>query len=106
MAAEQALRHEKVWDRLQSKIVFGENVRQALQMFDSGNADAVLTAYSLIADRPGAATVPDAWHHAIRQKAGVVAASANQTLARKFLAFLHSSQGRRILTKHGLTPAG
>lgn len=106
LAAEQALRHENLWDSLQSKIVFGENVRQALQMFDSGNADAVLTAYSLIGDRPGAATVPDPWHQPIRQKGGVIAASGNQTVARAFLAFLHSPQGRRILTKHGLSPSG
>lgn len=105
LAAEQALQHEKLWDGLRSKIVFGENVRQALQMFDSGNADAVLTAYSLIKNRPGAAVVPDAWHQPIRQKAGVVAASANQALARQFLAFLRGPQGRRILAKHGLTPA-
>ena len=104
LAAEQVLRHEKLWNKLGAKIVFGENVRQTLQLFDSGNADAVLTSYSLINNRPGAAIVPDEWHQPIRQKAGVVASSANQKLARKFLAFLQGPRGSEILVKHGLTP--
>jgi molybdate transport system substrate-binding protein len=105
LAARQALEHEKLWDRLKPKIVFGENVRQTLQMFDSGNADAVLTSFSLITGRPGASIVPDAWHQPIRQKAGVVAASANQPLARELLAFLRGPRGGQILTSHGLIPA-
>jgi molybdate transport system substrate-binding protein len=104
LAAEQALRHENLWDKLGAKIVFGENVRQTLQLFDSGNADAVLTSYSLINNRPGATVVPDNWHQPIRQKAGVVASSANQKLARKFVAFLEGPKGSKILVKHGLTP--
>jgi ABC-type molybdate transport system substrate-binding protein len=33
-----------------------------------------------------------------------VASSANQKLARKFVAFLQGPQGSKILVKHGLTP--
>jgi molybdate transport system substrate-binding protein len=105
LAARQALQHEKLWDRLKPKIVFGENVRQTLQMFDSGNADAVLTSYSLITGRPGASIIPDTWHQPIRQKAGVVAASANQPLARELLAFLRGPSGSQVLARHGLIPA-
>jgi molybdate transport system substrate-binding protein len=103
-AAQQALETEGLWDTLRPKIVLGENVRQALQIFDSGNADVVLTAYSLMINRPGATVVPDSWHKPIRQKAGVVAASHEQELARKFLAFLHSPAGARVLSRHGLKP--
>lgn len=104
LAARQALETEGLWDTIRSKIVFAENVRQALQMFDSGNADAVMTAYSLMAGRPAAAVIPEEWHKPIRQKAGVVAASSQPDLARKFLAFLQSPEGARILMKHGLKP--
>jgi molybdate transport system substrate-binding protein len=104
LAARQALETEGLWDTVRPKIVFGENVRQALQMFDSGNADAVLTAYSLMTGRPAAAVVPEDWHKPIRQKAGVVAASSQPDAARKFLAFLRSPEGARILTRHGLKP--
>lgn len=104
-AAQQSLEHENLWDTVRTKIVFGENVRQALQMFDTGNADVVLTAYSLLVGRPGAAIIPDDWHKPIRQKVGIVAASQNLDAARHFLAFLASPSGARILSEHGLKPA-
>jgi molybdate transport system substrate-binding protein len=104
MAARQALESEGVWDAIRTKIVFGENVRQALQQFDSGNADVVLTAYSLLLKRPGVAIIPAAAHRPIRQKAGIVAASQQVTAARRFLAFLQSPDGARILSSHGLVP--
>jgi molybdate transport system substrate-binding protein len=104
LAAQQSLEHEGLWDSLRTKVVFGENVRQALQMFDSGNADVVLTAYSLIADRPGVTVIPAQWHRPIRQKVGIVAASANAETARHFIAFLGSRSGAAILRQHGLEP--
>jgi molybdate transport system substrate-binding protein len=102
LAARQALETQRLWDTIRSKVVFGENVRQALQMFDSGNADVVLTDYSLVTGRPSAVVIPQDWHKPIRQKAGIVAASSRPELARKFLAFLRSPDGARILTRHGL----
>ena len=104
LAARQTLETQGLWDSLRPKIVFGENVRQALQMLDSGNADAVMTAYSLMTGRPGAAIIPEEWHKPIRQKAGIVAASSEPDAARKFLAFLHGPEGARILVHHGLKP--
>jgi molybdate transport system substrate-binding protein len=103
-AARQALESEGPWDTLRTKIVFGENVRQALQQFDSGNAEVVLTAYSLLVNRPGAAIIPSASHRPIRQKAGIVAASQQVGAARRFLEFLRSAEGARILSSHGLVP--
>jgi molybdate transport system substrate-binding protein len=105
LAAQQALEHENLWDSLRPKIVYGENVRQALQLFDSGNADVVLTSYSLLIGRPGAAIIPSDWHKPIRQKAGIVAASQDVEVARRFMAFLASPAGARVLAAHGLKPA-
>lgn len=104
LAAQQSLEHAGLWTKLHPKIVFGENVRQTLEMFDSGNADVVLTAYSLLVKRPGVQTIPEAWHQPILQKAGVVAASHQPVLARQFLALLQSAAGAKILMAHGLTP--
>ncbi len=104
-AAREALEHEHLWETVQSKVVFGENVRQTLQILESGNADAVLTAFSLMIGRPGASVIPSDWHKPIRQKAGVIAASSNVELARKFLAFLQGPGGSAILRRHGLNPA-
>ena len=103
-AAQQALEHAGVWPALKGKIVYGENVRQALQLFDSRNADVVLTALSLVVDRkPG--LIPADWHAPIVQKAGIVAASPNQAEADAFLKFLTSPAGQAIFAKFGFGPA-
>lgn len=103
VAAQQALEHAGVWKRVQSKVVYGENVRQTLQLFDSGNADAVLTADSLVHNRD-AETIPADWHQPIIQKAGIVAASRKQVAAATFLSWLTGPEGQAILAKFGLGP--
>jgi molybdate transport system substrate-binding protein len=46
-AAVAALRHEGLYDRVRTKFVLGENISQAAQFAQSGNADAGLIALSL-----------------------------------------------------------
>src|SRR4051812_1080664 len=47
-AAVAALRSNNLYDRIQPKLVFGENVSQAAQFAESGNADAALLPLSLV----------------------------------------------------------
>jgi molybdate transport system substrate-binding protein len=103
-AAQQALQHAGLLPTLQGKIVYGENVRQALQLFDSGNADVVLTALSLVEDRKPD-LIPADWHAPIVQKAGVVSESKNQADADSFLQFLISPAGQAVFAKFGFGPA-
>jgi molybdate transport system substrate-binding protein len=103
-AAQQALEHAGLWTGLKGKIVYGENVRQALQLFDSGNAEAVLTALSLVNDRKPD-LIPADWHSPIVQKAGIVSASKNQPEADAFMRFLTSPAGQAIFAKFGFGPA-
>ena len=49
-AAKEALIHERIWDRVRPRTVYGENVRQALQFAETGNADAAIVAWSLVKD--------------------------------------------------------
>ncbi len=105
VAAWEALKNQGLWEALQPKIVYAENVRQALEYAESGNADAVITAWSLVSDR-GGIMLPETWHAPIRQAGGVVATSRQAAAARRFLDFLTSPEGRSILEKHGLMPSG
>lgn len=102
MAAKAALEKSGVWPAIQSKIVYGENVRQALQFAESGNADAVITSWTLLAGR--GIQVPTSLYPPIRQAGGVVKSSANAEAARRFLKFLTGPQGRKILEGGGLFP--
>jgi len=104
VAAQQALEHEHLWLKIEPKTVYGENVRQTLQLFDSGNVDAVLTSDGLISDR-NPQLIPADWHQPIVQKAGIVAASAKQKEAALFLQFLLGPAAQAIFARHGFGKA-
>ena len=105
-AAVAALRHEGLYDRVQSKLVFGENVSQAAQFVHSGNADAGIVALSL-ALSPALSTVgryyeiPQSFHPPIEQGAVVVKSSSNKAAAREFLQFLRTPDSVRLLQLFG-----
>jgi molybdate transport system substrate-binding protein len=103
LAAQQALEHAGLWAVVKERVVYGENVRQALQLFDSGNADAVLTADSLVHDRKPD-LIPADWHQPILQKAGIVSATGHADAAQTFLKFLTGPDGQAVLAKFGFGP--
>lgn len=108
IAARQVLQARPEWPAaLKKKIVYAENVRQALQFADSGNADAALVAWSLVKGREGAVLLPEALHAPIVQGLGVVgggAADAERTaLAMAFAEVLMSKAGRAVLAEAGFT---
>lgn len=100
VAARQALELAGLWPRLEAKIVLAENVRQTVQFVESGNAEAALTAWSLVKDKRGAVKLPGS----VSQAGGIVARSRNQAAARRFLAFLTSREGRKLLAAAGFDP--
>ncbi len=100
VAAQEALEHAGIWTAVRPKIVYGENVRQTLQLFDSGNADAVITSDSLLQEK-NPQLIPAEWHQPILQKAGIVAASKNAEAARKFFEFLRGADGQAVFARFG-----
>jgi molybdate transport system substrate-binding protein len=102
VAAKQALERQGLWKQIEPKIVFGENVRQALQFAESGNADAVITSWTLLKGR--GTLLPAEWHDPIRQTAVIVKSSVHVDTAKSLLVFLTSPAGQAILTEGGLFP--
>jgi molybdate transport system substrate-binding protein len=89
-AAVAALRHERVYEAVQPKLVLGENVSQAAQLCDSGNADAGIIALSLalgpaLSASGTYAEVPADAHPPVRQAAIVVSASRAKPTAHAFV---------------------
>ncbi len=105
VAAKRLLIDRGLWNAVEPRIVLAENVRQAFQYAESGNADAVITSWTLVHDK-GGVLLPADWHPPIRQAGGVLRRSASRAAAGEFLALLLSPAGRRILSEHGLTPPG
>jgi molybdate transport system substrate-binding protein len=101
MAAKAALEKAGLWSQLEPKIVFGENVQQALQFAKSGNADVAITARSLV---PDGELVDPRLYSPIEQGAAVVKGAAHESLARDFIRFLSSTQGQAVLKKFGFDP--
>jgi molybdate transport system substrate-binding protein len=107
-AAVAALTRAGMYDQVRAKLVFGENVVQAAQFAQSGNADAAIVALSLVlapamaADGIHAVLTPDS-HPPIAQAAVAVAASPHQALAARFLAFLRQPDAAADLRSFGFT---
>lgn len=103
-AAIAMLQRLGLWPKLQPKAVFAEDVRQAFEYAATGNADAVITAWTLLRGKPGAKLLSAAGHPPIRQSGGVVRGSAQEARARAFLRFLLAPAGQAILRAGGLDP--
>ncbi len=103
VAARDLLENRGLWKKIEPKIVYGENVREALQYAESRNAEAVITAWSLLRER-NAILLPGEWHKPIRQAGGVVKTSRQSEAAKKFLEFLTGPDSRKLLQNAGFVP--
>ncbi len=103
IAARKTLETRGLWKRVESKIVYGENVRQALQFAESRNAEAVITSWTLLKGR--GVLLPAEWHDPIRQAGGVVKKTKRAETAREFLRFVMGPDGRKIFESGGLFPS-
>jgi len=105
-AAEAALRHEGVYGQVQNKIVMGENISQAAQFAQSGNAQVGLLALSLALSPSmkavgGYVAIAQDAYPPIEQAAVVVAKSNRQSLAREFVRALESPEVQDLLRSSG-----
>lgn len=111
-AAEAALRHFEIYDKVSSRLVIGENISQAAQFVESGNAQAGLVALShalapAMKDKGRYWTVPLDAYPTLNQAVVVLSKSKQQEAARKFLEFLRSPEAASLLTNFGFSlPAG
>jgi molybdate transport system substrate-binding protein len=110
-AAEAAMRQARVYDRVKSKIVFGENVSQALQFVQSGAAEIGVVALSL-ALAPALRTsgkywtVPPELHPPLEQGGVIMKAAADPEAARAVRTFMLGAEGRTILGAYGFSVPG
>jgi molybdate transport system substrate-binding protein len=106
-AAVAALKNAGIYDRVKSKLVYGENISQATQFVQSGNAQAGIIALSL-AISPGMKDgksweIPSEMYPPIEQGAVLLANGKNKQQARTFLDLVKSAEGRATLEKFGFT---
>ena len=106
--AEESLRALGLWDRLQPKLVFAENVRQVLDYVTRGEVDAGFVYTTDAATRAHgvkeAFRPPDDSYRPVVYPGAVVAASKQPALAQAFLDLLTGPQGRTVLGRLGFPP--
>jgi|SRR6185312_8535106 molybdate transport system substrate-binding protein len=107
-AAVAALQHENLSEKVEAKLVLGENISQAAQFVQSGNADVGIIALSL-ALAPSAQgkgkyfEVPVSDYPAIEQGVVLLKSSSHKSLATKFLGFLKTPESRASLARFGFS---
>jgi molybdate transport system substrate-binding protein len=105
-AAEAALEHLGLREKLAEKIIFAANVAEAAQFVQSGAADAAIIALAL-AESPAMKPhgrfwlIPADAHPPLVHGGVVLAAARNPEAAQLFADFLMAAEGRAILRSHG-----
>jgi molybdate transport system substrate-binding protein len=108
-AALAALQHEGLYEIARTKLVLGENISQAAQFAQSGNAEAGIIALSL-ALAPGMKAVGRYYEIAagsyppIAQGAIVIRASKQKALARQLVDYLKTPAAKSQLESFGFAP--
>jgi molybdate transport system substrate-binding protein len=108
-AAREALEQAGIWDAVEPRLVFGENIAQTLTLADTGNVDVAIVALSLSAQGGGSwALVPAELHaaHPLIQMAAAIKGTPHEDAARQFIAFVNSTEGHTVMKKYGFTLPG
>jgi molybdate transport system substrate-binding protein len=107
-AAKESMVRAGVWPAVRPKVVYGDNVHQALQFAQSGNADVAIVALSLAVATPGEWTPISADLHDRIDQALVVCAQgkAGPDAGARFVAYIGSPVGRAVMHKYGFLLPG
>jgi molybdate transport system substrate-binding protein len=107
IAAKQALEAAGLWKTLEPRLVFGENVRQAVQFVRSGSAEAGIVARS-VADTSDLywKVVDDGLHATLSQMATVVARTKQPAASISFIEYVNGPQGRVVMRQFGFVLPG
>lgn len=108
-AAVAALTSLHLYDALKPKLVTAENIAQAAQFVDSGNADAgLISLTSALTPKLSASgtyfVIPRDLYPPIEQGVVIVSKTTERAAARKLLDYLLSAPVQAQLAKSGLTP--
>ena len=107
LAATEALRHMQIYDKVLPHLVQAQNVTQAAQFADTGNAQLALISLTLaksahMMERGNYVPLPTTAYTEMRQCAVVMRSSAQHAEGRKFLEYVLSGPIQAQLSNYGL----
>ena len=108
-AARRYLESTGVWDRIAGKVVYGENVAQALQFVISGNTEVGFVPLSLTLASQSEMlrrldALPAEASSALVVTAGSTMSTEQEELAERFIAFLQGASSGPIWKRYGYAP--
>ncbi len=103
--AEQTLRHLKIWDALQSRLILAEDVRQVLDYVMRGEVDAGIAYTTDVPISKGKVTViaraPGSAHDPILYPITLIRDTRHRAAADRFIDVVFSTEAQRVLAKYG-----
>jgi molybdate transport system substrate-binding protein len=108
--AQEAMTAVGIWEQVQHKLVFGENIAHAAQMAESGAADVGIVALSLALfpemQKHGYHLIDESLHQPLTQGFVVTRRGANKASVSEFGAFMASDAAHKIMQKYGFVMSG
>jgi molybdate transport system substrate-binding protein len=107
-AAVAALKHAGLYEKVQPRLVLGENISQAAQFVESGNAQVgfVALAHALAPAMQGKGRywkIPADAYPALDQGAVVISSSQRRQDALAFLDYMKGAEAKAVLKHYGFT---
>lgn len=108
--AKQTLEQLGLYEKLQQKLVLGENISQTAGFISSGAADAGIIALSLAlapniaeSSQKGYFLIDAQLHAPLLQGYGITKKGQNSAEAQKFYDFMQTKEAKEIMKKYGFT---
>lgn len=105
-AATQTMQKLGVWEKLQPRIVMGENLGQTMGFIESGNAELGFVALSQVLDpklkgKGARWDVPTDLHEPIKQDMILLAKGRDNPAAKALMEFMREPQAKAIIERYG-----
>jgi molybdate transport system substrate-binding protein len=109
--AEEALRAARLWEKVEPKLVYGENIAHTAQFVQSGNAQVGIIALALavnpeLSGKGGYWLIPDELHEPLEQGFIITKRAAGNVLAQRFSDYMGSNPARAVMRKYGFVLPG
>lgn len=109
--AEEALRASGLWEKIEPKLVYGENIAHTAQFVQTGNAQVGIIALALalnpeLSKRGGHWLIPEKLHEPLAQGFIITKRAAGSALAKRFADYLASKPARAVMTRYGFVLPG
>lgn len=102
----EALQASGLWEKVEPKLVYGENIAQTAQFVRTGNAQIGVIALALainpeLARQGGYSLIPDKLHEPLEQGFIITRHAKGNALAKRFADYMGTKAARAVMTRYG-----